>query len=236
VERRTFVGVISGGLLTAPLAVEAQQAGKVYRIRVINDTEPATPKGQGPLYDRMRELGWVRGQNFVVERRTYDDQPERIPDLATGLVRGADVFIVGAPSEAIRVKRIARWLYRGGRTLSWLSSSACTASRSGAGTHDESLVVFGGAAVLCRGRQGRPRIFLSVVSTRSGVPHLARRRQGGMGMLMPARHGACHASGAWRPNLRSASSPGRSPKSEAGSCGYGPGREWHYFPTSTWRN
>ena len=119
-ERRTFVGVISGGLLTAPLAVEAQQAGKVYRIRVINDTEPATPKGQGPLYDRMRELGWVRGQNFVVERRTYDDQPERIPDLATGLVRGADVFIVGDPSEAIRVKRIARWLYRGGRTLSWL--------------------------------------------------------------------------------------------------------------------
>jgi hypothetical protein len=51
VERRTFLGVISGGLLTAPLAVEAQQAGKVYRIRVINDTEPTTPKGQGPLYD-----------------------------------------------------------------------------------------------------------------------------------------------------------------------------------------
>jgi len=108
-NRRTFLGTLTGGLLTAPLAAEAQQAGKVYRIGTIYDTNSATPKGQGPFYDRMRELGWVYGQNFIVERRAYGDQPERIPDLATELVQwGADVFIVGAPSEAKRVQRVTR--------------------------------------------------------------------------------------------------------------------------------
>jgi putative ABC transport system substrate-binding protein len=106
-DRRAFLSALSGSLLAAPLAAVAQQAGKVYRIGTINDTDPATPKGQGPFYDRMRELGWVYGQNFVVERRAYGVQPERIPDLATELVQwGVDVFIVGAPSEAIRVKRV----------------------------------------------------------------------------------------------------------------------------------
>ena len=35
VDRRTFLGGLTGGLLAAPLAVEAQQAGKVWRIGVL---------------------------------------------------------------------------------------------------------------------------------------------------------------------------------------------------------
>ncbi len=108
-DRRAFISTVASGLLAAPLAAGAQQAGKVYRIGTINDLESATPKGQGPFYDRMRELGWVYGQNFVVERRAYGVQPERIPDLAAELVRwGVDVFFVGAPSEAIRVQQVTR--------------------------------------------------------------------------------------------------------------------------------
>jgi hypothetical protein len=34
-ERRTFLGVIAGGLLAAPLAAEALQAGKVYRLGLL---------------------------------------------------------------------------------------------------------------------------------------------------------------------------------------------------------
>src|SRR6202011_3832382 len=82
IERRTFLGVIAGGLLAAPLAAEAQQAGKVYRLGSIVAEMPTTPPDQGPFNDRMRELGWVYGQNYVVERRVYGDQLERIPDLA----------------------------------------------------------------------------------------------------------------------------------------------------------
>jgi putative ABC transport system substrate-binding protein len=108
-NRRAFLGTVAGSLLAMPPVSAAQQGGKVYRIGTINDTESSTPKGQGPFYDRMRELGWVYGQNFVVERRAYGVQPARIPDLAAELVRwGVDVLLVGAPSEAIRVKQVTR--------------------------------------------------------------------------------------------------------------------------------
>jgi len=35
VDRRAFIGTVAGGLLAAPLAAEAQQVGKVYRIAVL---------------------------------------------------------------------------------------------------------------------------------------------------------------------------------------------------------
>jgi len=42
-ERRTFLGIIGGSLLGAPLAAEAQQAGEVWRIGVVLPAEPASP-------------------------------------------------------------------------------------------------------------------------------------------------------------------------------------------------
>ena len=75
--------VLSVGLLTAPLAPEAQQAGKVYRIGALSDgPNPAF----APLADAMRELGWVEGQNFMVERRNAEAR-EQLPSLAAELVR-----------------------------------------------------------------------------------------------------------------------------------------------------
>jgi hypothetical protein len=50
----------------APLTAEAQQAGKVYRIGALSDgPNPAS----APLAHAMRELGWVAGQNFMIEQR-----------------------------------------------------------------------------------------------------------------------------------------------------------------------
>ena len=110
-DRRAFIGTIASGLLAAPLAAGAQQAGKVYRIGSINDVVAPTPVGQGPFYDRMRELGWVYGRDYLVERRVSGDQVERIPDLATELIRwGADVFIVTGVPQAQRVQQVTRTL------------------------------------------------------------------------------------------------------------------------------
>jgi putative ABC transport system substrate-binding protein len=70
-ERRTFLGVIAGGLLAAPLAGEAQQAGKVPRIGFLSVTSPSD---RPPLLDAfrqgLRELGWVEGQNIVIKNAT----------------------------------------------------------------------------------------------------------------------------------------------------------------------
>ncbi len=108
-DRRVFIGTVVGTLLAKPLAAEAQQAGKVYRIGAIFDIPPSRPDGQGAFYDRMRELGWVYGQNFLLERRIYGDQYERIPDMASELIRwGADVLYVPGGRTAALVQQVTR--------------------------------------------------------------------------------------------------------------------------------
>jgi putative ABC transport system substrate-binding protein len=109
IDRRTFLAGTGAVLLAAPLAAEAQQAGKVYRIGAVSAQNPTTPQGQGPFYDRLRELGWVHGQNFVVERRAYGDQIERIPDLAAELMRsGVDIFVCSGSIIARQLQKVTR--------------------------------------------------------------------------------------------------------------------------------
>ena len=109
IDRRTFLAGTGAVLLAAPLAAEAQQAGKVYRIGAVNPQNSTTPQGQGPFYDRLRELGWVHGQNFVLERRAYGDQIERIPDLAAELMRGGvDIFVCGGSIVARQLQKVTR--------------------------------------------------------------------------------------------------------------------------------
>jgi ABC-type uncharacterized transport system substrate-binding protein len=109
VERRAFIGTMTGGFLAAPLAAEAQQAAKVYRIVSIVDVMPSNPVGQGPLFDRLRELGWVHGQNVLYERLAYGDHIERIPDLAAEAMRsGVDIFIVSGSIVSRRLQQVTR--------------------------------------------------------------------------------------------------------------------------------
>ena len=58
-ERRRFIEAIAGGFLAAPLAAEAQQPRRVYRIALLYAGLPSIG-GQGPFEERMRELGWSR--------------------------------------------------------------------------------------------------------------------------------------------------------------------------------
>ncbi len=94
-HRRAFIGVLTGGLLAAPLAAEGQQAGKVYRIGVLFEGTPSAamagpePRSNllGPFLQGLRELGYVEGQNVAIERRSAEGKPERLPGLAAELVR-----------------------------------------------------------------------------------------------------------------------------------------------------
>ena len=67
--RRAFLGTLAGGLLAAPLAAEAQQAGKVYRVGLLFITsrvsemagpEPVNP-GARAFVQGLRALGYVEG-------------------------------------------------------------------------------------------------------------------------------------------------------------------------------
>ena len=87
-NRRRFLRTLSASLLAAPLAADAQQAGKVPRIGFLSLTSPSDrPSLLDAFRQRLRELGWVEGQNIVIDYRYAEDRVDRLPDLAAELVR-----------------------------------------------------------------------------------------------------------------------------------------------------
>src|SRR5262245_59718769 len=108
-DRRLF---LSGSLLAlaGPLTAGGQPSSKLHRIGLIGSgTPPPGPVDQGSLLsERLQELGWVYGRDFVVERRWYGDQlDERVHDLAAELVRaGVDIFVVEGYTEAARMQQV----------------------------------------------------------------------------------------------------------------------------------
>ena len=98
ISRRAFMATLAGGLLAAPLAAEAQP-GKVFRIGILGTSPPTDPAAVhlwGVFFQRLRELGYVEGQNLTIERRFSEGKAERLPDLAADLVRLKVDIIVAA--------------------------------------------------------------------------------------------------------------------------------------------
>ena len=87
----------------APLIAEAQQAGKVYRIGYLSaPTRASVEQVLQAFLRKLRELGWVEGQNLIIEYRWADGKIERLPDLAAELVRlKVDLIVAPASSAAL---------------------------------------------------------------------------------------------------------------------------------------
>jgi len=104
-DRRTFLGALTGSLLAAPLAAAGQQAGKVWRIGIL--TEGSVSTRDDAFRQGLRDLGYIDGQNVAFESRYADGRIERLPGLAAELVRLNVDVIVASPSEAIRAAQLA---------------------------------------------------------------------------------------------------------------------------------
>src|SRR3989442_14321437 len=93
--------VLALSLALAPLAAEAQQAGKIYRIGMLETTSMALNAANLDAFRQgLQELGYVEGRNFMIEYRSADGRRERFPELATELVRlKVDVILTrGTPA------------------------------------------------------------------------------------------------------------------------------------------
>src|SRR5215510_10316795 len=97
-DRRAFITMVGGSIFAAPLAVRAQQTGKVWRIGVLSGSPPERWK---PFHDSLRGLGYVEGQNIAFEWRLSGGRAERFPDLAADLVRLKVDVIVASDNPAI---------------------------------------------------------------------------------------------------------------------------------------
>jgi putative tryptophan/tyrosine transport system substrate-binding protein len=85
-DRRTFMGTLTLGLLAAPLAAEAQQAGKVYRIGVLFGGAPGSdPNAVRGLQEGLRKLGHLENKTILVEYRYADGQLDQLPHLIAEL-------------------------------------------------------------------------------------------------------------------------------------------------------
>src|SRR6266700_2658053 len=84
-KRREFIGLI-GGAAVWPLAVRAQQAKKFYRIGVLSP-DRLPPELLQSIYQGLRELGYVDGQNISLEIRNAEGDGQRLAAFASELVR-----------------------------------------------------------------------------------------------------------------------------------------------------
>jgi putative tryptophan/tyrosine transport system substrate-binding protein len=96
-DRRRFLLTSVAGALAGPVAAGAQQPGKVYRIGALLTTPNPL---EDVLWQGLRELGWVEGQNFILERRYAEGRNERHAAHAAELLRlQPDLIIaVGTPA------------------------------------------------------------------------------------------------------------------------------------------
>jgi putative ABC transport system substrate-binding protein len=99
--------VVAISILAAPVATDAQAAGAIHRIGFLGagSRPPVTWHLFEAFRQGLRELGWVEGQNIVIEYRFAEGRFERVPDLAAELVQlKADVIVVGSTPPALAAK------------------------------------------------------------------------------------------------------------------------------------
>ncbi len=105
--RRAFIGTVTLGVLAVPLAAQAQQAAKVWRIGYLQgSTREAQTHLIQALEAGLREKGYTLGRDLVIEYRFADGRLERLPELAADLVRlKVDVIVTGVNPGTIAAKK-----------------------------------------------------------------------------------------------------------------------------------
>ena len=105
-DRRAFLHTVAGSLLAAPLAAEAQQAGKIYRVGMLETRSAILNAANVDAFGQgMRELGYKQGQNLEIVYRSSDGHDERFPALADELVRlKVDLILTRGTPAALAAK------------------------------------------------------------------------------------------------------------------------------------
>ena len=105
-DRRAFIVAMGGSIVGVPLAIEAQQAGRVWRIGLLQTSSPKDePRRVTALEQGLAELGYVSGRNIVLVNRNAGQQVARLPQLAAELVRsGVDVIVTSTNQATLAAK------------------------------------------------------------------------------------------------------------------------------------
>jgi ABC-type uncharacterized transport system substrate-binding protein len=98
-DRRAFITVISGTILAAPWASDAQptKAPRIGFLSAGSRSDPASQHNRDVFRQGLRDLGYVEGQSLALEERWADGRYERLPELAAELVHlNVDILVTVA--------------------------------------------------------------------------------------------------------------------------------------------
>jgi hypothetical protein len=110
-NRRAFLSTLAGSLLAAPLAAEAQPAGKRPRMGYLSSgRRPTAPDDVSAesirvIRESLGAFGYVEGQNLGIEYRFAEDRSERLPALAADLVALQVDLILAIGPASIRAAK-----------------------------------------------------------------------------------------------------------------------------------
>ena len=90
-RRREFIGSLIGTAVAWPLAASAQQSAKIYRLAIVSPAAPVERMNEGAsgwptykaLFGELRRLGYIEGQNLIVERYSGEGKIAHDAELAS---------------------------------------------------------------------------------------------------------------------------------------------------------
>jgi putative ABC transport system substrate-binding protein len=105
VKRREFINLIGSSAAAWPLSARTQELARSYRVAYL-----ALAGDQDALIvkQRLDELGYSEGKNFIFDFRSAEGRLERLPQLAAELVvTNPDVIVTGFGTETAKAAQAA---------------------------------------------------------------------------------------------------------------------------------
>src|SRR5262249_35175784 len=101
-RRRQFITLLGGAAVSWPLAARAQRTGTIARLGYLSTANPRSAPFFRAFEQRLRDLGYIDGENIIIEYRNVEGDIDKLPELAADLVRLDVNVIVTATAPATR--------------------------------------------------------------------------------------------------------------------------------------
>jgi putative ABC transport system substrate-binding protein len=100
-RRREFITLLGGAAAAWPLATQAQEPGRTYRLGFLNPSPRQAPPMLA-LFDELRLNGFIEGENLVVLPGGFEVGNDHLAELAAALVKASPDAIVAGPALPLR--------------------------------------------------------------------------------------------------------------------------------------